>query len=262
MGSQEAMEQRRMMAAERAARGRDTQFTIDFNFTSAEQRDVLKYLQENHYELIAYKGAKGAGSAPVQAGLPTWFALPFGNLFGEVGIAYHPVYKVYVFNQAKIAANTTIKMQSLSQRIGLGHGLTFQPDGSFTDAGDSEPGTITLHNNRPAETPDVTVGLAGLVTLPTGRQYLPFCAFTLPPQNSVTMEPVEQVAIMAARVDLHSGNVQANAAAPGCSFSFDSEHLGYDLMIEPSTYTITNDPGTTPTRALTSGQSLDFLNNS
>jgi hypothetical protein len=236
----------------------DTVYQMDFDFTTDEQRKVLEYLQTNDYELIGYKGAKGAGQ--VAAGLPTWFAMPFGQIFGSVAIDYTPKFKVYVFNRAQIAANTTIEMQSLSSEIGLGNALNFTQSGQFTSAGSSAPGTITLNDQRPAGSGDVTVGLAGLVNLPTGTQFLPFCAFTMNPLGAITMEPMEQVAIMAARVSLQSGNVQANAAAPGASLIFDASTIDYQLRIEDSTYQITNVPGTTPVTPLTSGQSLAYLN--
>lgn len=236
----------------------DTVYKMGFDFTSDEQRKVLEYLQKNNYQLIAYKGA--AGPQQVDAGLPTWFSVPFGNMFGEVTIDYTPLYKVYVFNRAEIAANTVIQMQSLSSEIGLGTALNFEQNGSFTSAGSSNPGTITLHSKRPAGTPAVTVGLAGLVNLPSGTVYLPFCAFTLTPMGSITMTPKEQVAIMAAQVDLESGNVQANAAAPGASLVFDASRIDYSLMIKDSTYEITNVPGTTSVTPITSGQSLSYLN--
>jgi hypothetical protein len=235
-----------------------TTFAMNFDFNSATQQEILRYLQTNNYQLLAYKGAIGPNQ--VAAGLPTWFAVPFGNIFGAVGIDYTPQYKVYIFNQATIAANTTIAMQSLSAEVGLGTALNFTQNGLFTSAGSSKPGTITLHNQRPAGTPNITVGLAGLVELPSGTQYLPFCAFTLTPMGSITMEPTENVAMMAAQVNLQSGNVQANASAPGCSFTFDSSRIAYELMITPSTYAITNQPQTTPVENISSGQALSFLN--
>jgi hypothetical protein len=236
----------------------DTVYSMDFDFTSASQKDVLQYLQANNYMLLAYKGA--TGPSQVSAGLPTWFSVPFGNIFGGVDIDYTPQYKVYVFNQATIAANTVIRMQVLSQEIGLGTALNFLPDGSFTSAGSAPAGTITLNNQRPKGTPNVTVGLAGLVNLPTGSQYLPFCAFTLTPEGSIGMAPVEKVAMMAAQVNLQSGNVQANASAPGCSFTFSSSNTTYQLMVQPSTYAITNQPNTSAVTPLSSGQALSFLN--
>ena len=236
----------------------DTVYSMKFDFTSASQKEILQYLQENKYMLLAYKGAKGPSQ--VSVGLPTWFSVPFGNIFGKVDIDYTPQYKVYVFNQATIAANTTIQMQVLSDEVSLGTSLNFLQDGSFTTAGSSPAGTITLSNDRPQGTPNVTVGLAGLVNLPSGSQYLPFCAFTLTPKGSIAMSPVEKVAMMAAQVNLQSGNVQANASAPGCSFSFSSKNIAYELTVLPSTYAITNQPGTSPVTPLSSGQALSFLN--
>lgn len=236
----------------------DTTFTMNFDFTSASQQAVLDQLQAGDFTLLAYRGA--SGPSQVSAGLPTWFAVPFTNIFGVVQIAYTPQYKVYVFNQSTIAANTVIQMQVLSNEIGLGTALNFNEDGSFTSAGSSPAGSITLNNLRPAGTPNVTVGLAGLVNLPTGNEYLPFCAFTLTPQGSISMTPSENVAMMAAQLNLQSGNVQANASAPGCSFIFDSSDIAYQLMVTPSTLAITNQPGTLPVTPLSAGQALSFLN--
>lgn len=238
----------------------DTTYSMNFDFTSSDQRNVLTYLQANNYQLLAYKGADGPNILTV--GLPTWFAVPFGNIFGLVDIDYTPMYKVYVFNQAKIAANTTIQMQVLSGELGLGNALTFNQDGSFSGSGEAPAGSINLKNDRPAGTPNVTVGLAGLVNLPTGAQYLPFCAFTLPPQNSITMTPKETVAMFAARVSLQSGNVQAAAAAPGCSFVFSGSDTNFDLMIKDSTYQVTNTPDGAPVTSIDSGEALVPLLNS
>lgn len=184
-----------------------TTFSMDFDFTSAEQKKVLTYLQANNYQLLGFKGAKGPNQLAV--GVPTWFSVPFGNIFGTVAIDYEPKYKVYVFNKSQIAAYTTIEMQALSSEIALGNGLVFNADGTFT-AGTNPvpPGSIALTNNRPAGTPNVTVGLAGLINTPAGQQYLPFCAFTLTPQGSINMTPQETIALFAAQVNLQSGNVQ------------------------------------------------------
>jgi hypothetical protein len=233
-------------------------FSMSFDFTSASEKAILGELQAGKYTLLAYKGA--TGPSQVSAGLPTWFSVPFGSIFGRVMIDYTPQYQVYVFNQSKIAPNTVISMDVASNPILLGNALNFLADGSFTSAGTSPEGTITLKDQRPAGSPVVTVGLAGQVTLPTGTQYLPFCAFTLTPQGSIEMAPTESVALMAAQLNLVSGTVNANASAPGCSFTFNSANIAYELMVEPSTYAITNQPGTTPVNPMSSGEALSFLN--
>lgn len=232
-----------------------TTFNMNFDFTSSEQREVLQYLQDNKYQLLGFKGAQGPNQ--VTAGVPTWFVVPFSYLFGKVDIDYTPKYKVYVFNEATIAAYTTIQMQALSEEIPLGKGLIFNQDGSFSAGTTSVPAaSIMLKNNRPSKTPNITVGLAGLVNLPTGSMYLPFCAFTLTPQASINMTPMETICLFAAQTNLQSGNVQAMASAPGCSFSFSSSTISYDLKVLPSTYAITNVPGTTMVKEVKSGETL------
>lgn len=235
-----------------------TPFSMSFDFTSAANQQILAQLQQGNFQLLAYRGATGPNQ--VSAGLPTWFAVSFGDIFGKVDINYIPKFKIYAFNQATIAANTTIQMQSLSDEVQLGTALNFTATGAFTSAGSSAPQTLTLVNQRPAGSPNITVGLAGEINLPSGSVFLPFCAFTLAPLNSITMAPTENVALMAAQVGLQSGNVQANASAPGCSFSFDDTTDAYDLQVLPSSFTITNLQGTPGVNPLSSLQALKFLN--
>lgn len=237
-----------------------TTFTIDFDFTNQAQRAVLGTLQAGNYNLIGFKGA--IGPQQIASGVPAWFVVPFGQIFGKAQIFYEPLYKVFVFQRAQIAAQTTIEMQALSNEVPLGSALTFHQDGSFTAGGvqNVAPDSIGVLNASPGNVPPVTVGLAGLVNTPAGNQYLPFCAFTLTPQGSISMTPLEQVLLMAAQVSLSSGNVQANLAAPGAMFAFSAGTMDYPLMITPNTNAITNQPGTTPVTAVQSGAVVSLIN--
>jgi hypothetical protein len=190
-------------------------------------------------------------------GLPTWFSVPFGELFGLVEIDYTPKYKVYVFQSAEIAPYTTIHMQSLSNEVGLGTALQFNADGAFTQAsGQTQPDSIILTNNRPAGTANLTVGLAAEVNLPSGKQFLPFCAFSITPQATIVMTPQEKIALFAAQVDLQSGSVVGQAVAPGCSFSFGPTQQNYNLTILPSTFQVTNAPTGAIVSPIPSGQGI------
>jgi hypothetical protein len=235
-------------------------FTIDFNFTTAAQQTVLTYLQTNNYNLVGFKGAIGPNQ--IASGVPTWFVVPFTHMFGQVTIDYTPTYKVFVFNQGQIAAQTIIQMQALSVETPLGNALTFNQNGSFTSGGVATvpSDSIGVFNASPGGNPPVTVGLAGLVQTPDGNQFLPFCAFTFNPQAAIIMRPLEQVLLMAAQISLQSGNVQANLAAPGALFAFSAAAPDYPLMIAPSTYAVTNQPGTTPVTAVSSGASVALIN--
>ncbi|SEA44142.1 hypothetical protein [Pedobacter hartonius] len=233
-----------------------TTFTIGFDFTDAGQKKNLQYLQENNYQLFAYKGA--SGPKQITAGLPTWFAEPFTEMFGVVEIDYTPKYKVYVFNQSVIGANTTIKMQVLSDEVGLGTALVFNSDGSITSTSGSVPAdSIQIKNNRPASTSNVTVGLAALIN----GSYAPFCAFTSTPQGSINMTPHEKICMFAAQIGLQSGSVTAEAAAPGCTFSFSASTIGYDLLVIDGTYGLRNVDGTPYVTQISSGESLNQLLN-
>ncbi|RKI04776.1 hypothetical protein [Corallococcus sp. AB038B] len=237
-----------------------TTYNIDFDFSSSDQTSILKKLQAQNYTLLGYKGAQGPNQLSV--GVPTWFSVPFGNIFGLTDISYTPVYKIYVSTQANIAVDTTIVMQSLSAEMELGGSLTFNPDGTFTAGGVSgvSPGGIGLYNNRPSGTPTVTVGLAGRVNTPNGEAFLPFCGFTLNPQNSIVMTPLEQILLVAAQKSLKSGNVQATAAAPGCTFAFSNSAGTYQLMVKDSTFEITNLPKTAAVTPVTSGSLISMIN--
>jgi hypothetical protein len=83
---------------------------------------------------------------------------------------YEPKYKLYVTTQGNIAADTTIQMQSISTALSLGSAQTFNSDGSFVSGGVANvpADSLGLFNNRPAGTPPLTVGLAGLVNTPSG----------------------------------------------------------------------------------------------
>ncbi|MBE0391981.1 hypothetical protein [Flavobacterium sp. PL002] len=232
-----------------------TIFTMDFDFTDASQRTILKYLQTNKYKLFGYKGASGPNQ--ISSGLPTWFAVPYIEMFGSVEIDYEPLYKVYVFNKAVIGANTTIKMEVLSIELPLGTAIQFNSDGTFSTIGSAKPGTISILNNRPSGTTDVTVGLAAKVN----GDYAPFCAFTSTPQGTVSMEPNEKVVLFAAQTNIVSGAVIGNAASPGCTFMFNASNINYNLEMIPSTYGITSAAGGLPVTAITSGASLSQLLN-
>lgn len=232
-----------------------TIFSIDFDFTTSDQKAILAYLQANNYTLFAYKGASGPNQ--VSAGLPTWFAEPYIEMFGSVEIDYEPLYKVYVFNKAVIGTNTTIKMECLSVELPLGTAVQFNPDGTFSVTGSAKPGIITVLNNRPSGTSGVTVGLAAKIN----GVYAPFCAFTCTPQGSVSMEPNEKVCLFAAQTNLVSGSVVGNASAPGCTFEFNASSINYELQMIPSTYGITSASGGLPVTAISSGASLTQLLN-
>ena len=244
------------MSAATVSTDTTTTYSMDFDFSSDEQRKTLEQLQEENYYLLAYKGASGPGQ--VTAGLPTWISMPFANIFGQTAITYHPEYYVYVSRQVEIAVGTVIEMNELSSLTPLGSGLEFKGDGEFVSNGSAPAGTINLLNSSQAP---VTVGLACAVS-PSAQSAAPspFCAFTLNPAGSISMEPHERVAMMAAQLDLQSGNVQANASAPGSSLIFDSQTLTYQLMVLPVILDITNQPGTTATIPLSSGETLSFLN--
>ncbi|CAM1340263.1 hypothetical protein [Tenacibaculum amylolyticum] len=232
-----------------------TIFTMNFDFTAAEQREILQYLQQNNFTLFGFKGASGPNQ--VAAGLPTWFAVPYKEMFGTVEIDYEPLYKVYVFNKAEIGANTTIKMEALSIEIPLGSKVQFNSDGTFSTIGSATPGTISVLNNRPAGTSNITIGLAAKVN----GVFAPFCAFTSTPQGTISMEPNQKVVLFAAQKNLISGSVVGNAAAPGCTFEFNASHINFDLEMIPSTFGITNAPGGLPVTEISSGASLSQLLN-
>lgn len=232
----------------------DASFIISFDFTDADQKSILDKLQKG-YSLYGFKGAKGAGQ--VTAGVPVWFTRSFNSVFGSVTIDYQPLYKVYAFNQDVIGAFTTIEMSVLSNEYPLGTALIFQPDGTFTvdPVAVAPAGAIQVTNNSDSSTPAITFGLAA----PVHGVYAPFCAFTCPPKNAVSMEPIEKVCLFAAESGEQSGSVVGNTAAPGCTFDLDSDHTDYDLLFIDNTFGITSAPGSLSVDACTASSSLNQL---
>lgn len=235
-----------------------TTFSMDFDFRSAEQTAILTEMQNAGYSLLGYKGATGANQLTV--GVPTWFSVPYTKMFGDVEIDYTPSYLVYVSNQSTIAVNTTISMQVQSNPQTLGSALTFNSNGTFGSGGVSNvpPASIGLFNNSGNA---VTVGLACNINLPTGSSYLPFCAFTLQPLNSIIMTPQETIILVASQTSLQSGSVQASVSAPGCSFAFSNSTVAYDLMMLKNSYAITNVAGSAPVSPVSSGSTIGAIIN-
>jgi len=232
-----------------------TIFKINFDFTSQSQNTILKQLQAGKYKLLGYKGA--SGPSQVTAGLPTWFAEKYIDIFGQTEIDYEPLYKVYVYNKSTIGANTTITMEVLSKEIPLGTAVTFDGAGNFSTTPNAPAGIITVFNDRSADTQNVTVGLAAKVN----GKYAPFCAFTSTPQGSVSMEPNEKVLLFAAETDMVSGSVTGNATAPGCTFDFNAADLQYQLEMIPVTLGITSAPGGKPVTETKANANLGQLLN-
>ncbi|TGE29942.1 hypothetical protein E5K02_02580 [Hymenobacter metallicola] len=226
-----------------------TTYTIEIDATST----VLGELQAQNFTLLAYKGASGPNQ--VSAGMPTWFAQPFINLFTPIDIEYTPVYQVYISSVLNVAPNTIINMAKASLPVGLGTSLVFNADGTFTQGGAGTAGSIALTNNRPAGTPPLVVGLAAMIN----GVFSPFCAFTCPPQNAVQMTPHESVAFFAARTALQSGSVTANATAPGSSFAIQPTVTDYTLQVQDSTFAIVG-TGSTITTVINAGDALSILN--
>ena len=232
-----------------------TLYTINFDFTSQEQKAILQYLQENGYQLMAYKGASGANQ--LMAGVPAWFEINFMDVFGTIKIDCEPQYKVYVNNKTINEPNSTIQMQFLSEEIPLGTAVTFHPDGSFSITGPAPAGMIVVKNDKRLGTPIITIGLAAKVN----GEFQPFCAFSGIPQRQVAMVPNERIVLFAAQTNMNSGCVTTLTTAPGCKLIFSDKNVKYDLEMIPGTYGITNAPGTTPVDPISSGSPISQLIN-
>ncbi|MFS4470958.1 hypothetical protein [Chryseobacterium sp. T20] len=230
-------------------------YTINFDFTSQEQKVILQYLQENGYQLMGYKGA--SGTIQLMTGVPAWFAINFMDVFGTIEIDCEPQYKVYVNNTTINEPNSSIQMQFLSEEIPLGTAVTFHPDGSFSITGPAPAGVIVVKNDKHLGTPIITIGLAAKVN----GEFQPFCAFSGIPQEHVTMVPNEKIVLFATQTNMNSGCVTTFTTAPGCKLLFSDKNVKYDLEMIPGTYGITNAPGTTAVDPISSGSPISQLIN-
>jgi len=230
-------------------------YAIDFDFTSADQKTILSFLQVNNYSLLGYKGATGTNQVPT--GWPTWFVKPFMEMHDQVVIDCEPVYKVYAYNMANIGTNTRIQMECLSVEIPLGKAVQFNSDGTFSVIGNANPDMITVLNNRSLGTNNITIGLASKVN----GEFTPFCAFTCKPQEIISIKPSEKVCLFAAPTSILPGSVVGHVTAPGCSFEFDASHIGFDLQLINNTYGITSAKGGNPVIQIPSGTSLNQILN-
>jgi len=232
-----------------------TLFTINFDFTSNDQQEILRDLQANNYKLVGYKGASGPNQ--VSSGVPTWFSIYYYEMFGREDIYCEPKYKVYVYNKGVIDINTTIQMHAISDEIPLGTAVTFHQDGSFSATPGAPAEAITVKNERGVNTSDITIGLAAEVE---GR-FQPFCAFTCAPQGEVIMEPNENIVLFAAQTGATPGSVTKCTTGSGCNFAFSAQNVKYELEMIHRNYGIRNVPGKVPVKSIPRGTSLAELIN-
>ncbi|MCW1960770.1 hypothetical protein [Chryseobacterium viscerum] len=232
-----------------------TLFTINFDFTSSDQQEILRELQANNYKLVGYKGASGPNQ--VSSGVPAWFSIYYFEMFGYEEIYCEPKYKVYVYNKGVIDINTTIQMHAISDEVPLGTAVTYHKDGSFSTTSGAPAEAITVKNEREAGTSDITIGLAAFVE---GR-FQPFCAFTCAPQGEVVMEPNENIVLFADQTDATPGSVTGYTTGSGCNFAFSDQNVKYDLEMIHGTYGIGNVPGKAPVKSIPRGTSLAELLN-
>lgn len=232
-----------------------TLFTINFDFTSSDQQEILRDLQANSYKLVGYKGASGPNQ--VSSGVPTWFSIYYYEMFGSEDIYCEPKYKVYVYNKGVVDSNTTIQMHAISDEVPLGTAVTFHQDGSFSATTGAPAEAITVKNERGAGTSDITIGLAAEVE---GR-FQPFCAFTCAPQGEVIMEPNENIVLFAAQTDTVPGSVTKYTTGSGCNFAFSAQNVKYELEMIHRNYGIRNVPGKAPVKSIPRGTSLAELLN-
>ncbi len=160
-----------------------TTFTIEFDFNSADQKAVLKELQTQGYNLLAYKGAVGPNQ--LTTGVPTWFAVPFGTMFGLVDIDYQPC--TSCTSPPKVTSRP-IRRFKCSRSPPRCHLAVRKPSirtaPSFLAASPACPPTAWGCSIIALRVPRLlTVGLAGLVTTP--RHPIPAVSgvFTLEPSG-------------------------------------------------------------------------------
>ncbi|UTX50748.1 hypothetical protein [Chryseobacterium sp. MA9] len=232
-----------------------TIFSINFDFTSKYQQEILRYLQMNNYKLVGYKGASGPNQ--ISSGVPAWFSIYYTEMFGYEEIDCEPKYKVYVYNKGVIDINTTIQMQAISAEIPLGTAVTFHQDGSFSTTTGAPAEAITVKNERGVGTSDITIGLAAAIK---GR-FQPFCAFTCAPQGEVIMKPNDNIVLFAVQKGIVPGSVTCYTAGSGCNFIFSAQNDVYDLQMIPGTYGIENAPGKAPVKSILPGTLLVELLN-
>ncbi|WP_347218461.1 hypothetical protein [Chryseobacterium sp.] len=227
-----------------------TLFSMNFDFSTGQQKEILNDLQRNNYKLVGYKGA--TGNNQITVGVPTWFSIVYSGVFGTLEIDYEPKYKLYAYHRSHIDINTTIVMEELSEEISLGTGMTFNSQARFVKTSDAPEGVITVNDSRPAGSPSLIIGLAAKVD---GR-HLPFCAFTSSPQEIITIEPNEKTALFALQTNMTPGSLADHINNPGCCFMFSDQNMKYDLQMIPDTYGIENVPGKLPVEPVSPGSSL------
>ncbi|GAW87735.1 conserved hypothetical protein [Bathymodiolus platifrons methanotrophic gill symbiont] len=208
---------------------------IDFDFEDPEQLDYLKYLAKNNYKLFLYK----ASSISIDGGIPVWISIPFSKIYGEFTITHTPLYRVYVGRQIESESGTDIEVKSESGTLELGTSLQVDQFGQFSVIGAAVSlGAIEVLSLMPDNT------IIGLETssnsTSTASEFTPFCAQEVPPENTISIEPKENILIFAGKDEGTVGSVRSVTSAPGCVFKYDSEHTTFPLEITYPDYGISS----------------------
>jgi len=201
-----------------------TAYRAIFNFNSMYQREVLKELKTNGYQLIGYKGATGTNQ--ITTGLPTWFSESFNRMGDLIEIEHEPTYKVYVYEQSELKQYKQIEVDFLSEECALGSVISLNNDGSFTVLNNLAPkGSIQVIDNRDKDGKRIIVGLASKIM----GKYTPFCAFYSSAQESINIEPNNKICLFTCQTFIGTGTVIQNLMGMGCSFEFCSTETSYNL---------------------------------
>ncbi|SSC08837.1 hypothetical protein [bacterium endosymbiont of Bathymodiolus sp. 5 South] len=209
--------------------------TISFDFSTSEQKILFQWLSDHDYKLYLYKASNvvaGVGLVPI------WYSIPFTELAaGKIVISHVPTYRAYMAYTVASDVGDEIKVFTISDDVLLGTQLTLDKYGEFYETGKAPSGQIEIISH---ETKLVQVGLSSIVSEPSekSKPFSPFCAVTLPPQNSVMLEPRENILIFAGQDGFNTGSIQLETTAPGVIFPYSSEDYVYPLEMIPITYGI------------------------
>jgi hypothetical protein len=169
-----------------------------------------QYYRENNWCLYAFKFCDGHGAPGY---VPTWFSLKPKDWSSNIDIIYQPTYSVFYHKFIQINDNTIIRTGTQTEAIPLGTKVKLNTNNrlEITERGQGA-GPIQVTNK--SEAGNVLLGLTGPSEAHVDDN-APFAVFTVAPQNTLTMEPIEKVLIFLAARDIQQGCVRSSTFAPG-----------------------------------------------
>ncbi|MCC5632813.1 hypothetical protein LC613_35245 [Nostoc sphaeroides CHAB 2801] len=183
--------------------------TFKISIINIKENDQ-EYYRNHHWCLYAFKFCKGTGAPGY---VPTWFALQANYWSENINIFYKPTYSVFYQRLSEIDDDTVIETSTHTPGIELGSEVLLNENNRLIVTKHGLGAGPIIVTNKSASG-RAFLGLTGRSDAHLDNN-TPFAVFDVAKDNILTMEPIEQVLIFLASLDVQQGIIRSNTFAPG-----------------------------------------------